>query len=55
MCGDDEIEVTPEMIEAGVVAYYSVDMRVADQAFLVLKIFVVMAAARRRGSCENCS
>jgi hypothetical protein len=40
----EELEVTPEMIEAGVRAYYSVDMRVADDDYRVFKVFEAMVA-----------
>jgi hypothetical protein len=41
-----EIEITPEMIEAGVEAYYSVDRRVADVEFVVTTILRAMMVAR---------
>ena len=42
-----EIEITPEMIKAGVSAYYEVDRRVADADFMVMEIFRAMMGALR--------
>jgi hypothetical protein len=47
--GDDEtVVVTPEMISAGVRAYYQVDMRAADADYLVEVIYLAMASALRK-------
>lgn len=43
-----EIEITPEMIEAGVRAYYDCDRRVFDPESLVAVIFEEMAIAGKR-------
>jgi hypothetical protein len=50
---DGEIEITPEMIEAGVAAYYAVDMRAVDEEYLVSRIFEAMVAACRTWSCKQ--
>lgn len=39
-------EITPEMIEAGVLAFYDWDSRVEEASGLVVQIFQAMAAAR---------
>ena len=41
-----EIEVTPEMIEAGVEAYVFFDPRVEEKEDLVVDVYVAMDAAR---------
>ena len=46
--GAPDIEVSPEMIRAGLDAYYGVDLRFESEEARVLKIFRAMAAARDR-------
>ena len=41
----DEIEITPEMIEAGVVAYYASDRRFDTEDEIVTRIFKAMVRA----------
>lgn len=43
----DEIEITPEMIEAGVEAYYAADRRVVDTEYVVTAIYQAMVTAQR--------
>ena len=42
---DGEIEITPEMIEAGVATFYDWDSRIEEPSGLVRQIFQAMAAA----------
>lgn len=44
----DEIEVTPEMIEAGERCYRSIDGRFADLEFILTSVFRAMAEASSR-------
>lgn len=45
-----EIEVTPEMLEAGVAAYRAIDRRVADDdEYIVSQIAVAVLASRNKG------
>lgn len=43
---ENEIEVTPKTIKAGMAAYCAVDPRVADPEFLVTEIYRAMAGSR---------
>jgi hypothetical protein len=45
----DEIEITPEMIEAGVRAFYAADQRIGSMENVVESIFEAMWAARDMG------
>lgn len=45
-----EIEITPEMIRAGVQVYVSEDPEFENDATIVRKIFVAMCAAHNQGS-----
>lgn len=43
---ETEIEVTPEMIEAGLAAYYAYDHRLEEADAMVAKIYRAMMNAR---------
>lgn len=45
---ENEIEVTPEMIEAGEKLLYGYETETTDEAFWAEKLFKVMWAARNR-------
>jgi hypothetical protein len=48
MTDNEEIEITPEMIEAGAEVLDAVDMRVWDSADIAEAVFTAMWSARRR-------
>jgi len=39
---NDEIEVTPEMVHAGVMRYYDFDKRFYDKDEILAKVFIAM-------------
>jgi hypothetical protein len=44
-----EIEITPEMIEAGISQYVKADETLETREEIVVRIFMAMSAARRVG------
>ncbi len=50
---ESEIEITPEMIEAGIRAYYRIDKRVADLEFILEETFRAMVRATHVKHKEN--
>jgi hypothetical protein len=51
---DDEVEITDEMIEAGVAAYLAADSRVGDSESVVMAIYRAMTL-RDRGLSKSYS
>ena len=50
---EDEIEVTPEMIDAGTLAYLNFDLRGGEVEDRVERVYLAMESVRRRSRASR--